>query len=92
MGQAMLMMNDAEIQAQIDADPSSGTPLARLLIEEPDDARAVDRLYRRVLARDPTDRERAIALEHLDDAGDRGAGFEDLLWALLNTAEFTVRP
>lgn len=92
MGQAMLMMNDAEVQAQIDADPSSGTPLARLLIEEPDDARAVDRLYRRALARDPTDREREIALEHLAVAEDRGAGFEDLLWALLNSAEFTVRP
>ena len=91
MSQAMRMMNNEQIQARIDADPSSETPLARLLLEEPDDERAVDRLYRRVLARRPTDRERAIALDHVESVGDRREAFEDLLWSLLNSAEFTTR-
>ncbi|MCC6493670.1 MAG: hypothetical protein IT424_11695, partial [Pirellulales bacterium] len=45
----------------------------------------------RVLARQPTSQEISLALNHVKSAGDRGTGFEDLLWAMLNSAEFLAR-
>lgn len=91
MQQAMFLMNNRQVQAQINADPASGTMLARLLAAEPDDERAVVRLYERVLARHPTTQEVSLAVAHLRRVGDRGAGFEDLLWSMINSAEFLSR-
>ncbi|HUE71864.1 MAG TPA: DUF1549 domain-containing protein [Pirellulaceae bacterium] len=91
MQQAMLLMNNEQIQKQINADPASGTVLAKLLMEEKDDAAAVVKLYQRVLGRKPTDKESAIAAEHIAGVGKRGAAFEDLLWSLVNSAEFVAR-
>ncbi|MEQ8789924.1 MAG: DUF1549 domain-containing protein [Pirellulaceae bacterium] len=91
MAQAMFMMNNEQIQAQIDADPKSETFLAKLLVEQKDDDQAITSLFRAVLARNPNDRERDIAIGHLKQIDDRGAAFEDLLWSLLNSAEFTTR-
>ena len=80
-----------QIQKQIDADPASGTVLSKLLVEENDDAAAVVKLYERVMGRKPTDKESAIAAEHIASVGSRGAAFEDLLWSLVNSAEFVAR-
>ncbi len=91
MAQAMLMMNNKQIQAQVDASAESSTMLARLLADEKDNTAAVNALYQRVLARRPTDRELEIASKHIADMNDRSAAFEDLLWSLLNSAEFTTR-
>ncbi len=91
MGQAMLLMNHAEIQVMINADPDSQTALSKLIKREDDDAIAVTKLYLRVLARQPKAPEMSIILEHIDHVGDRGAAFEDLLWSLVNSAEFHVR-
>ena len=91
MQQAMWMMNNAELQKQIDADPASGTMLAELLAGEKDDRAALIALYRRVLARRPKDKELTIALEHIKQAKSRGEALEDLLWSLINSAEFTVK-
>jgi hypothetical protein len=91
MAQAMFMMNNEQIQAQIDADPESGTFLAKLLAEQEDDDQVITSLFRAVLARNPSDKEREIAARHLEKVKDRGAAFEDLLWSLLNSAEFTTR-
>ena len=91
MAQALWMMNNEQLQQQIDASPGSGTMLAKLLDEVEDDAAACRRLYRRVLARGPTDREVKIAAAHVAKLGDRRAAFEDLLWSLVNSAEFTTR-
>lgn len=89
--QAMLMMNNEQLQRQIDARPESGTVLARLLQQEVDNPTAIERLFLAVLARQPSDKEAKIALEHLAAAENRGAGFEDLLWSLINSAEFTTK-
>jgi hypothetical protein len=91
MGQALWMMNNEQLQQQINAAPESGTMLAQLLAEEPDDAKASQLLYARVLARQPSDDEVKIALAHVSKLGDRRAAFEDLLWSLVNSAEFTTR-
>ena len=57
MQQAMLLMNNKQIQAQVNADPASGTMLAKLLAAEKDDEAAITRLYGKVLARKPTTQE-----------------------------------
>lgn len=91
MDQAMFLMNNAQVQAQVNAAPDSGTILAKLVAEESDDAKVVDTLFRRVLAREPSSGEREIVLAHIAAVDDRGQAFEDVLWSLLNTAEFTTR-
>ena len=65
--------------------------LGELLKSEADDPAAVRKLYQRVLAREANDGEVSLAVEHLKKLGNREAAFEDLLWALVNSAEFTTR-
>jgi hypothetical protein len=91
MKQAMFLMNNIQLQGQIDARPESGTHLAKLLAAEPDDKSMVTRLYRGVLGRTPSEKELGIVLAHLQKINDRGAAFEDVLWSLINSAEFTTR-
>lgn len=91
MAQAMLLMNNDQVQAQINADPKSNTLLSKLLVAEKDDQKLVRRIVRQVLAREANDREVAIALNHVRSAANRGEGFEDILWSLINSAEFTTR-
>jgi hypothetical protein len=91
MKQAMFMMNNEQLQKQIDARPESETILAKLLIDDADDQSVATKLYRIVLARSPSDRELGVVLAHVKQLDDRGAAFEDVLWGLLNSAEFTTR-
>ncbi len=91
MKQAMFLMNNEQIQRQIDASPKSESFLSKLLVAEQDDQLAVLKLYHAVLARSPSQKEREIVARHLAKTNDRGAAFEDLLWSLINSAEFTTR-
>lgn len=91
MTQAMFLMNNDQVQAQIDASPDSGTMLAKLLADEASDEKVAETLFERVLARRPSSSEREIVLSHVESLDDRGEAFEDVLWSLLNTAEFTTR-
>lgn len=91
MQQAMLLMNNEQIQKQIDASPGSGTMLAGLIAAEADDTKAVTRLYENVLARKPNGEEIDLAKKHLAKVGERKAAYEDLLWSLVNGAEFLSR-
>src|SRR5262245_31741119 len=91
MQQAMLLMNNKQIQAQVNADPSSGTMLGKLLADEKDNEAAIRALYQKVLARRPTMQEIALATDHLKSSANRNAGFEDSLWGMINSAEFLSR-
>lgn len=91
IGQALWMMNNEQLQKEINAAPDSGTMLAKLLAETTDDRAVCEQLFARVLARSATADELRIALAHVAKVGDRRAAFEDLLWSLVNTAEFTTR-
>ena len=91
MQQAMLLMNNEQIQKQIDASPGSGTMLSSLAAAESDDAKAITRLYENVLARKPTGEEIGIAKKHIASLGDRKEAYEDLLWSMVNSAEFLSR-
>lgn len=91
MNQAMLLMNNEQVQAQVNAAPGSGTLLSKLLADNADNDVVIEELFRRVLARKPTDKEVTLARDHIAGVKDRGAAFEDLLWSLLNSAEFTSK-
>lgn len=91
MKQAMFMMNNEQLQKQIDSRPESETILAKLLNSDADDTSVSTKLYHIVLARSPSDRELGIVRAHLKRVRDRGPAFEDVLWSLLNSAEFTTR-
>jgi hypothetical protein len=92
MPQAMWLMNNAQLARQIDARPESGTMLARLLAQTQDDRAVIESLYQRVLARRPSQRELELLLDYRAASNVRNAAFEDLLWALLNSTEFTTKP
>ena len=87
--QALVLMNGPQVNAAIAGD-RPGTVLARLLRTEPDDAAVTRALYLRTLAREPDDDELRTCLDHVR-GGDRVAGFEDVFWALVNSAEFVHR-
>ncbi len=67
-------------------------PLSRLALENPVPVKAVDALYVHTLCRYPDANERLVAARYLMDSPDgMQAAYEDLLWALINTAEFRTR-
>ncbi len=89
--QALLLMNSPFIGRLLQA-RGRGSELGRLLAAERDDEGAVVELYLRCLARQPTDAEVKVCLEHVRTSPSRGEAFEDLLWSLVNTTEFLYRP
>ena len=84
--QALFLMNNPVLNNHIKAERT--TALGKLLREQKDDAAAVEQLYRLVLARTPTERERKRCLDFAKTAASREEAFEDLLWALINSTEF----
>ena len=87
--QALMMMNSPRINQYATAE--NGRMLGRLLREVTDDRQAITELYLRVLSRQPTDKEVNSCLKYRRNLRDRGEAFEDILWALINTAEFLHR-
>lgn len=87
--QALMLMNNQAINAQIRA--TGNTVLARVLRSFPENGLAIEQLYLRALGRSPTEREKQICLAHLEEVGSRGAAFEDILWSLINSAEFRTK-
>jgi hypothetical protein len=88
--QTLALMNSPQLATGISSS-RRGTVLGKLLADEQDnEAVAVD-LYLRTLSREPTDDEVKTCLSHVNGAGSRSEGFEDILWALLNCAEFMHR-
>jgi hypothetical protein len=89
ISQALILMNNAQINQKIRA---SGTNLlARILSSYSEDGEAVRMLYLRTLARRPTDREASRCRQHIELVGNRAEGFEDLLWALINSTEYQTK-
>jgi hypothetical protein len=87
--QALLLMNNPLLNQRLQA---QGTNLlARILESYPRDDEAVRMVYLRALARKPTDRELQKCRDYLARVGRRTEAFEDILWALLNSAEFQTK-
>jgi hypothetical protein len=87
--QALLMMNNRTLNAQMKA--TGNTVLAKLLKDQKDDGKAVEGLYLHAMGRRPTANEKKVCLDHIASLKDRGEAFEDLLWSLLNSAEFRTK-
>jgi hypothetical protein len=91
MQQAMFLMNNKQVQLQVDASPGAETMLARLVASQANDEAAVKQLYQNVLARKASADEVQAACDHIATLGDRKLAYEDLLWSMINSAEFLSR-
>ncbi len=74
---------DPEQLVRVQGEPPAGPPRRTWSSGE-----LVDRLYLHLLARQPSSRERAVAVKLLGGSRPTAAGVEDLLWALLMSPEF----
>ena len=88
--QALAMMNGVRINLAVRA-VGRDTVLGRLLDQIKDDGALVEELYLKTLSREPTKAELDTALAYCKETKNRPAVFEDLLWALLNSSEFSHR-
>lgn len=88
--QSLAMMNGVRINTAVRA-VRDESMLGRLLEKTGDDAAVVEDLYLRTISREPTAKEREVALKFAKESKNRAAVFEDLLWALVNSSEFGHR-
>jgi hypothetical protein len=82
--QALHLMNSDGLQRKL----SAKSPWLEGLVAKPA-PEAVEEIYLRLFSRKPADNERQIALTHLGEKPDR-MKVEDLVWSLLNSAEFVL--
>ncbi|MCH2114628.1 MAG: DUF1549 and DUF1553 domain-containing protein [Pirellulales bacterium] len=87
--QMLALMNSGELNRYIESTRSS--LITRLIEEIPDDEQLIVELYLRCLSREPTVQELSQLVAYHNEVGSRTQVFEDLLWALLNSAEFRHR-
>jgi hypothetical protein len=87
--QALLMMNSELVRSRTSA--GGKTVLADLLEKGKSDEEIVAALYERVLAREPSARERETCLRYVRKVGDRREALEDVLWTLVNSTEFLMK-
>ena len=88
--QALTVMNSPQLAAGMNPDRPR-TVLGELLADQGNDQAVASELYLRTLSRDPTAKELEVALSYVKQSGSRDEGFEDVLWALVNSAEFMHR-
>jgi hypothetical protein len=89
VAQALLLMNNPVINARIRAEGNN--LLGRILKAYPDDTDAIRMVYLRTLARKPTAHEMETCRKFVAQVGKRSEAYEDILWSLLNSAEFQTK-
>jgi hypothetical protein len=85
LAQSLHLINSLNLNNKI-SDPKGG--LAALLKSDRTDAKVVDQLYLTALGRLPREAESETSIRLVGEAESRQAGFEDLLWTLLNSTSF----
>jgi hypothetical protein len=86
--QRLHMLNSSHVQRKIEQSPK----LQSLLQTKGNPHEAVNGIYLTILSRFPTDEELKIVAAHAGTGGARGReAAVDLIWALLNSAEFLYR-
>ena len=88
--QALMLMNGPALNRGLNG-RQPNTSLGKLLCETKDDSAVVEELYLRSLGREATPSEVKTCLDHVKTLGNRTEGFEDVLWALVNSTEFLNR-
>ena len=89
ISQKLALMNSEQINRYVAA--ARTNLLADLLREIEEDEPLVVELYLRCLSREPESGEIELALDYQQEVGDRRQAAEDLLWTLVNSAEFQHR-
>jgi hypothetical protein len=87
--QALAMMNSPMIAGALRG--TGRTMLARQLTEIKDDKALTQELYLRVFGREPSQSELTTVLRYVKQVGNRTEAFEDVLWGMVNSAEFLHR-
>jgi hypothetical protein len=86
--QGMYLLNSGEVQNRI----KSSFRLRNIIRQgKQDPQKAVDQLYRLILARTPTEEEQATALAYQGVSTGKQMAYQDLCWALINSKEFLYR-
>ncbi len=89
ISQALILMNNLQIQAKVKA--SGSNMLGKVLATYSQNDEAIRAVYLKTLSRRPTDRELTRCREFIENIGDRNEAFEDILWALINSTEYQMR-
>jgi len=85
LGQALALVNSAEIQGKLTAEDGY---VAQLVAGGGSHEDNVKDVFMRVLVRDPTDEEITVAVNFLENENDRGIAYQSFIWSLLATNEF----
>lgn len=86
VGQMLHLISSDHMESKLAA---RGSRLDRLIAEKKTDEQIIDEFYLAAFSRTPTAKEKQMLLARPLDAKNRRAFFEDLLWALMNTKEFS---
>jgi len=88
LAQALQLINGPTVNEKV---RSASNRLTALLTSKKSEREVLEDLYFTALARAPESDEVAVALAHVAKAKDKRKGWEDVLWAILNTREFLFR-
>jgi hypothetical protein len=86
--QALHLMNSRELDGRIRSDSSRA---ARLAKSDMKSERVAEELYLSTFSRFPSQQELVYAVGLLDGSENRRGVVEDLMWAMINSPEFSVR-
>ncbi len=85
--QALHMMNSQQLDQRVRSEKGRA---ARLAASDQSPPQIVDELYLSTFTRYPTAAEREYAVNLIEAAADRRGVIEDLMWAMLNSPEFSI--
>ena len=86
--QALHLMNSRELDGRVRSDESRANRLAASKLAA---SEIVDELYLATYSRVPNDGEREYAVGLIESAENRRAVLEDLMWAMINSPEFSIQ-
>jgi hypothetical protein len=87
--QVLAMMNSSPVNRSVIANQSNA--LRELMETIPNDEELTTELYLRCLCREPTKKELSKVRQYRKNVNTRREAFEDIAWALVNSAEFQYR-
>jgi hypothetical protein len=88
MTQSLHLMNSRELDQRIRSDSGRA---ARLASSDAGADAMIDELYLAGYSRFPTEQERSDGVELLTASENRRLAIEDLIWAIINSPEFTIQ-